>query len=247
MAANYTEWFIQLKNKRTRKPIDDDTGVYSVMTTSTPAEATIYTDDRGTAGSNPGTMTDGIIRFFTASSVTTVDVTFLTANGEPGFIQALTPSQHTFEVDEDQMTGMTLIIPFTIAASSSAPSIDTGYDLNAIHVVKDIMYKITTAGGTGTVLCVGGSADLSAFGVCQMSATGFKYPVQHLLSTLLANTLAQTQAAGYGLNLLASITGQMGRKAYFAGAVTNIFIKDGNATAATGAGYIYMILDKLVV
>jgi hypothetical protein len=246
MSVNYTEWFVQLKNVRTRQPINDDSGVYSVMITSTPAEATIYSDDKGTTGSNPGTMTDGIIRFFTASSVTTVDVTFLTANGEPGFISGLTPSQHHFDVDVDRMTSRPLIIPFTISASSSAPSIDTGFDLNALHVVKDIKAKITTAGGTGTVLCVGGSSDLSAFGIFQMSATGFKYPVQILLSTLLANTLAHTQAAGYGLNLLASITSQMGRKEYFAGVATNIFIKDGNLTAATGAGYIYMILDKLV-
>lgn len=247
MSASYTEYYVQLIDARTKAALTDDSGVYQVLTTSTPAEATIYSNDQGTSGSNPGTITDGIITFYTAVSVTSVDITFMTSTGYPGFIAALTPSQHRFEINTDNKTELTFVVPFTIAASSSAPSIDTGFDLHALHVVKDIKFKITTAGGTGTVLCVGGSADLSAFGLCQASATGFKYPVRILLSTLLANTLAQTQAAGYGLNLLASITSQIANKEYFAGAATNIFIKDGNLTAATGAGYIYMILDKLVV
>lgn len=246
MSAVYTEYYVQLVNKRTKAAINDDTGVYSVMTVDTPAEATLYSDENGTSLTSPATMTDGVIRFFTGISVTSVDVTFLTANGEPGFIKGLTPSQHRFDVNVDKMNDNMLVIPFTLA-SVSCTTIDTGFDLNALHVVKDIKVKITTAAGTGTVLCVGNAGDLSSFGVFQMSATGFKYPVQHLLSTLLANTLAQTQAAGYGLNLLASITGQMGRKQYFAGAVTNIYIKDGNLTANTGAGYIYLMLDKLVV
>jgi hypothetical protein len=249
MSVNYTEWFVQLKNKRTRQPLTDDSGVYNVLTTSTPAEATIYSDDKGTSGSNPGTITDGIIRFFTAKSVTTVDVSFLTDDGQPGFIKALTPSQHYFDVDVDNRSGMMLVLPFTIAASAVS-FYDTGFDLNALHVVKDIKVKVTTAGGTSNILNVGHSASVSGLFNAVLSATGFKQKEQFgglACANPVAATVSLTVNGWFGVSMLYSATDNTNVKPYFLGAATSIVFKEANQTGATGAGYIYMILDKLVV
>src|SRR3972149_5052846 len=98
MGAKYTEYYVQLVNARTKQPINDDTGVCNVLTVDSPVEITIYSNDDGTAGSNPLTMKDGIIRFWTASTVTSVDLSILTAAGQAVFVENLTPSQHRGEV-----------------------------------------------------------------------------------------------------------------------------------------------------
>ena len=40
MAANYTEWFLQLVDTRTKKPIEDDTSLANVLVASDASERT---------------------------------------------------------------------------------------------------------------------------------------------------------------------------------------------------------------
>ena len=249
MSALFTEYYVQLINARTKAALTDDTGVYNVLTTSTPAEATIYSDDQGTSASNPGTITDGIIKFYTAVSVASVDVTFLTSDGYPGFIAGLTPSQHRFEVNTDDRTNLTLVLPFTIAASAVS-AYSSGFALNALHVVKDIKVKVTTAGGTSNILNVGHSASLSGLFNAVLSATGLKQREQFgglACANPVAATVSLTLGAWFGVSMLYSATDNTNVKPYFGGAVTTVCFKEANQTGATGAGYVYMILDKLVV
>jgi len=129
MARNqYREYYLQLINSRTMSPIDDDTGVYNVYTVSTPTEATIYSDTNGTSQANPGTISNGIIRFYTASSVLSVDVSILTASGHAIFVEALTPSQHRILVNPDEWKNQKLVIGMTLPGTS-ATLVDTGFDL----------------------------------------------------------------------------------------------------------------------
>lgn len=249
MSVNFTEFYVQLINKRTQQPIDDDSGVYNVLTAGTPAEATIYSDDKGTSGSNPGTMTDGIIQFWTDSSVTTVDVSILTASGHPAFLAGLSISQHRLEIDVDQLNDLELVIPFTFDTSAIS-GINTGFDLNALHVVKDIMVKVTTAGGTANVLNVGNSATASGLFNAVLSATGYVRKEQFagvITANPVAATVCLTINGWNGVCMLYSTTNGTVGKPYFAGAATDVTFKEANQTGATGAGYIYMILDKLVV
>ena len=247
MSATFTEYYVQLIDARTKKPIDDDTGVYNVLTASTPAEATIYSDDKGTSGSNPGTMTDGVIQFWTASSVTSVDVTILTASGHPVFIAGLTESQHRVEVDVDQLTGLQLVLPWTISASAVSAA-DTGFELNALHLVKEISVKVTTAGGTSNILNVGHSASVSGLFQAVYSATGLvQAEFRNSTANPVAATITLTLAGFYGASMVASVTNAADVMPYAPGAATSITFREANQTGATGAGYIYMILDKLVV
>ena len=249
MSATFEEYDVQIINKRTKQYISDSSGVFNVLTTSTPAEATIYSDDKGTSGSNPGTMTNGVIRFWTDSSVTTVDVTGLTEDGHPFFIAALTPSQHRLEIDIEERANMQLVIPWTIAASAIS-GYNTGFDLNALHVVKEIRVKVTTAGGTSNILNVGNSATASGLFNAVLSATGLVRKEQFagvITANPVAATVCLTINGWNGVCMLYSTTNGTVGKPYFAGAATDITFKEANQTGATGAGYIYMILDKVVV
>ena len=81
MASNYQEYWVQIFNRRTSRPISDSTGLYEVLTVSTPTRATCYSDANGTALTLPATMTAGICRFWVDSSVTSVDISILAAGG----------------------------------------------------------------------------------------------------------------------------------------------------------------------
>lgn len=250
MGLNYNEFDVQLINARTGNPIDDDTGVYVVMTAGTPAVATIYGNPyTTTAASNPGTMTNGRITFYTASSVTTVDISGLTANGEPFFIRSLTLNQHRIEINTDSYGERTLVLPWTISASAVSAT-TTGFSLNALHVVKEIRVKVTTAGGTSNILNVGNSATLSGLFNAVISATGLVRREQFagaITANPVAATICLTINGWNGVCMLYSSTNGTVPKPYFAGAATTIVYKEANQTGATGAGYIYMILDKVVV
>ena len=102
MANNgFTEWYMQLYNTRTNRPIDDDSGLYIVLTASTPVRATCYSNDQATSLTLPAAMSNGIIRFFTVNTVTSVDISVLSASGQAYFLEAVTPSQHRINVDPE--------------------------------------------------------------------------------------------------------------------------------------------------
>jgi hypothetical protein len=245
MASAYQEYHVQLINKRTGSPIDDDTGVCNVLTAGDPAEITIYSDDQGTSASNPLTITDGEISFFTASGTQTVDITGMTADGIPFFIESLTPSQHRLEIDTEQYTGMQLIIPFNINASTSL--FDTGFDFTAKHIIKDVKVRVTTAGGsvTANILQIGISGTPTILcGTCQVSVTGFLQHVPGLTAQPAATGSVSMQV---GIGLLASSTNTYWREVYEPAAATSIIYREHAATGITGQGYIYIDLDREVV
>jgi len=256
LSATYTEYYVQLINKRTKGAIDDDTGLCNVLTASTAAEATIYSDENGTSASNPLTMTDGIIRFFTAIAITTVDLSILTASGHAVFIEALTPSQHRIDVDTDNFNDQRLIIPFCSLTASNIGVIDTGFDLLAGMQVKDIYAHITTA-GTGGLFSVGVSADLSATSAkfllsANGSATGWKvYDVPVFTSNSVGSMISGVQVLGpylcsfgTGVNTAVDLggVGWFVKKKYQVTAVTSL-VMFSNTTGTESYGYLYVVYD----
>jgi len=102
MASNYTEWYFQLFNRRTSRPISDSTGLFVVLTANTPSRATCYSDAQGTSLTQPATFSSGVGRWFMDSATTSVDVTMLAAGGQSYFLKGLTPSQHRVDVDPEK-------------------------------------------------------------------------------------------------------------------------------------------------
>lgn len=235
MGLQLTEWSIELYQRQSSgvdTPIDDDTGVANILVADDPSEVTIYSDVNGTSGSNPMTFTDGRIRFFTANTQTSIDLTGLTARGNAFFVQGLTPSNHRVLVDQNVMN-QTLVIPYQVVGASEAV-VDTGFDVLANMLVKDAWPHVTTV-GTGAALNVGTSTATTGFlnGV-SVATTGY-------VVTALEEALVSTSSL-IG-SLLANATGPYVRKLHKRANATsgaNIVYSNTTSSSTAGEGYLYI-------
>ena len=237
MSATYTEWQIQLIDGRKSShgasvAIDDDSGVYDVLTAGDPARITLYSDENGTSLTAPATMSNGIMRFFTAITVTSVDITVLTANGHAFFLEDITPSNHRVVV-YPELIHQTLIMPYKVVGASEAV-VDTGFDQSANMLVREVWLHTTTL-GTGAVLDVGNSTDTDGFldGVT-VDATGY----------LAAAVFEEAPGSAHQFGaLIASTTGKNVRKLHRRANATsgaNITYTNTTISSTAGAGYIYL-------
>jgi hypothetical protein len=147
MSVVYKEWNLQLINMRKNVDIDDDAGVCNVLTAGDPAEITLYSDERGTSQANPLTISNGRIRFFTLSTITSVDLSIYTANGEAAFVQDVVRSDHRVLIDTDKLE-QTLVIPWFF---NNNVETDTGFTLIGDVLIKDIRLLVTTVDATETI------------------------------------------------------------------------------------------------
>lgn len=235
-APGYTEWQISLFNTRTRTYIDDDTGVCNVLTENSPTEITIYTNDRGTSASNPITFTNGTIRFFTADTVTAVDLSILTSNSHAVFAESVTPSNQRIDIDPDRIH-QKLCIPYIIVGASEAV-VDTGFDIAANMLMLDIEVDVVTV-GTGATLNVGTSTTTTGFGFVSAATTGI--PAALLEEALISGS------AGFG-TFFTVATGPYVRKKHMrANATSGANIVYGNATSSStaGNGYIWLKFERM--
>jgi len=256
MSAGFTEYYIQLKSKRTKLPIDDDSGTYIVMTAGSPTLRTIYSNEFGSTTPTYAvtgvaqTMTNGIIRFWTATSSTEdsagVDITILTANGQAIFVDGLLPSDHSIEVDEEKMEQL-LIFPYynylptpfvsaSVTATGSAWS--PGFALPAQALVKDAWVK-TYVLGTGATHSFGISGTPSGLVAKATTAvTGIHYANNPIYT-------AGTDTFMRGTLLLDSLT-NLNRVPYVCPAATTlVFINNTVTTLAAATGWVYISYDKV--
>lgn len=255
MASAFQEYHLQLVNKRTQLPIDDDTGKYIVTQASSSLLQTVYTDDQGTTpdfvyNNITQTMTNGEVRFWTASGTQTVDLCILTAAGQALYIEGLTTSQHRIEVDTEKYE-QTLILPFynyiptpfvsasvTIYSSAGLGSIwSQGMALPAGSLLKECFARVETL-GTGALNNFGVSGTPS--GLIQQvtgSVTGLKWA-----SGLLAT--ANTVTFAYG-TLLATATHILKRSIFITAATNIVFGQVTGTVLAALTGYVYVQYDLL--
>ncbi len=170
----YTEFHVQLIDKRTKSTIDDDSGLFNVLTAGDPSEVTIYSDPFGhVEASNPGTITNGEIQFWTNFSTTTVDLTILADSGHAVFIEGLTPSQHRVEIDVEKM--QQTFVTFYSGTVACNANTDTGFKLPLGAKVKDVYVHATDTTTAGT-LDVGNTTDTDGFlDGAIASVTGWKH------------------------------------------------------------------------
>lgn len=237
MASNYIEWYLQLINGRTQMPIDDDSGIYNVLTQNDPAEITIYSSDSGASQANPGTMTDGVIRFWTDSGTTTVDISVLTSNGHAFFLEDVSVNaNHRIVVWPDKIE-QALVIPYTYSGASET-IVDTGFDILANMCMKDVFVRTITL-GTGFTLECGTSTTTDGFILgLTVDATGYR---------LLSETVASLAAPTIGSFLVSTTSGAV-RKFHVRANTTsgaNIVYSNATSSSTAGAGYIYLIYNRV--
>ena len=260
--SGYTEWQLGLYNTRTGLIIDDDTGKCSVLTANSPVALTIYSDDAGTSKTNPATFSNGIVRFWTADTVTSLDLSVMTAKGQSYFMEDVTPSMHRIDVDPDQRR-------FTLVASldpSATPNTDTGFDFPAQCLIRpeDVHLYVSTAIGTaGRRVSIGilatetgGDADGFMKSV-NCETTGNKSVLPSTAQKTIGGSTADTYITGnsngspgalvatvdYGVATLSADSGGYAPKQY---------VTDGTAKSlaymtidTTVAGYIFVSYEKL--
>lgn len=267
--SSFREWFIQLYDTTLAKPIDDDAGSFQVYTAGSPVRQAIY-NAAGTALTQEvvgtsfisRTLSNGIMRFFTAVSCSSLDVSVLTNGGRSYFLKALAPSQHRVDVDPTRRD-FTLCAAFNDKASCTTVR-PLGFRLKKGMLIKDVLIK-TTAAFAGAAAAsnrysVGRSgAALGFLNNITLSAVGFK------LADPSVSTTGVVVASRYGAGLAqfhASSTGGVDfyvRKNYLAVtavASNNLVVKRQTAatlthsftnTGVSGAGkaYIYYIYTLL--
>lgn len=253
MANGYTEQYFQLFNTRTRAPIDDDSGVCNVLVASSPVEVTLYSDQNGTSAANPIAFTNGAIRFFVADTVTTFDLSILTASGDACFAKACTKDMHRIDINPDERT-QTLVVPF---AASDNTETDTGFDLpsNCILWPYGLDLRVVTVDSTETIdvgiLSSEANGDANGFVAAASVATGglvqlipqitggtnIDYGSTNYVGVLLCTVIA-------GADAVATVGGWT-PKSYLTDGVAKSITYTGSAGSDTAAGYIYLTYRKV--
>jgi hypothetical protein len=189
------EWNIVLLNSRTKKKINDDTGVFQVYSDGIPERLQIFTvagadvsqqlsgfaDDYASA-----TMTDGTLRFWTARTVTTVDVSILTAGGRSYFLDGVVQGEHRVDVDPDAQD---FVLTVAVGDRGKASHIrKLGFGLKKGMVIKDVIANVKAlfkgAAASTNNASLGTSGTPSGFlALIELSVTGFKQGVATLSST----------------------------------------------------------------
>jgi hypothetical protein len=231
--------------------VDDDSGQVLVLTAGAPTAPTLYSDDKGTTISSPlvtpRTFSNGRIRFWTARSVTSVDLVVLTAAKQSYFLTSVPYSRHRILVNEKERNHV-LVIPF---GASDNTETDTGIDLPAGILVKDAHMKVVDVDATETldwgILSSESNGDADGFMLVQSVATaGFVtgYPT----ITGGANIDYAVHTSGYGAFLKQGIAGAdavatvggVTRRYYLTDGVAKSVTYTGSAGSNTASGYLYL-------
>ena len=263
------EYFLKLVNTRLKTPIDDDAGVYQVYDAGAAtrpslfsvANAALTQEVVGTSFLSQ-TMTNGQLHFFTNQSVTSVDVSVLTAGGRAYFLKVVTPSQHRVDVDPEKQNYI-LAVAFNDKASCTTVR-PLGFQLKKGMVIRDVLVNVTAAfagaaAGSNRYSVGRSGAALAFLNNITLSSVGIKDPLPDVSTTGVV--VASRYGAALG-DFHASSTGFVDfwvKKHYIAAtavASNNLVVKRQTAATLThsftaagvsgaGKGYIYFMYDLL--
>ncbi len=260
------EWFIKLIDTRTKKFLNDDTGVYQVYTAGSPlrlqinnaAGADISQESPNAGGDwTSAVMTDGTLHFWTARTVSAVDVSILTAGGRAYWLDGTTQSQHRVDVDPHRENYVLVAAVDNRASASNVKKI--GFQLKKGMVVNDVFINVTSiftgaSQVSNNIFNVGRSGQADAFlnGI-KLSTTGIKIPtLDSSTGLVVAVQVRGTELIRYSTGgAAATQQGWITRIPYVAVAATatnNLTLKltatatietSGTVSALTGKAYIY--------
>lgn len=261
MGLLLNKWSFQLVDvmqSHVQSAIDDDTGKIMVLTEDTPDSPVIYTDENGTTLTETGgigvlTLTNGRVTFFTAASVTAVDLSGITADGRAIGLNSVGSSVGRILIDPTR-SRYTVAIPFGPNNNSEQ---DTGLDLpsNCLLTAHDVSLRVTTIDATEDLNVgilsseSGGDAD----GFIRNALVGTAGFVE-LLPQITGGTNIDFVGTRYVGDLLAtSITGAdavatvggFTTKRYRTDGVAKSISYTGSVGSDTAAGYAYLSWERL--
>lgn len=154
---------IQLASLRTGRNITDTGGTVYVAVAGSTQKVPLLTK-AGATLANPITPTNGLIEFWTADTVATVDLYGQSPTGH-GFIHKGDAASGISEIYLDVNTRRTdLIIPFAAADTTATTETDTGFNLPTNAIVSSV--------GMGVDVAVLQSAKTIDFGVLSTESGG---------------------------------------------------------------------------
>lgn len=260
MGLLLNKWSFQLvdvSRSDAQTPIDDDTGKIMVLTEDTPDSPVIYTNENGTTLTETGgigvlTFTDGRVTFYTASTVTAVDLTGITADGRAIGMNSVGSSVGRILINPMQ-TEQTVAVPFGPNNNSEQ---DTGLDLpaNCLMTAYDVSLQVTTTDATETIdvgLLASESGDANGFiAAASVANSGFvellpqitggsniDYVGTRYVGDLLATSIA-------GADAVATVGG-FTTKRYRTNGTAKSISYTGSAGSDTAAGYVYLSWRRL--
>ncbi len=196
------EWHIKLIDTRTKKFINDDTGVFQVYTAGSPVRLQINTaagadviQQNAALGGDiaSATMTDGTLHFWTARTVSAVDISILTAGGRAYFLDGTTQSQHRVDVDPHQQDYVLVVGIDDKASASNVRKL--GFQLKKGMVINDVLVNVVAV-LTGSSAISNNNWSLGRSGATQafmrnqaFTTTGMKFPSINQSTTGLITSL----------------------------------------------------------
>lgn len=257
MSVSYREWAFTLVDSQTGNSIDDDSGTLLVLTAGSPTAPTIYSDNKGTSVANavrtPRTFSNGRVRFWTDRSVTSVDLSLMTAKGQAYFFEDVPYSQHRLLFDNNFRRHM-LVLPF---GASDNTEIDTGVDLPVANLlVTDAHMRVTTIDATETldwgILSTEAGGDADGFMLVQ-SVANLGHVTGYGVITNGSNIDYTVHTSGYGALLKQGIAGAdavatvggVTRRYYLTDGTAKSISYTGSSGSDTAAGYLYLEYARL--
>jgi len=210
--SQYKQWNIQIFNKRTNAVVDDSTGKAVVMNSAqtlvtASTLVSVVADQNGSALSQPITLSSGLLTFFTAKTVTAVDVSILTSDGYAIYAKGISANVHRLDVYPEQRLQV-FTYPLIFIAGGTVQ--DSGFDMPARTLITDVAVQVLVLDSTETVdlgfinAVESGDED----GLAKLVTVGsLGFPTLYPVVTGGGNIDYLVETAGYGALLAQAIAG----------------------------------------
>lgn len=208
----------QLVDRVTGKAIQTAGGKCYVATAGGAAKIALLDED-GASASNPSALTNGIVEFYVADTVQSVDLYMQSPTGHFVVTKDLAPSGPNSIYIDKGLSQTVMVIPFSIDDTVAATETDTGFDLpdNSAVLPNGVGVDVLTLDDTETV----------DVGILSTEANGDADGFIALGSVALADSVIAGNAATVGSNetFLATTT---------LGALVNDFAAGSDVATDTG-------------
>lgn len=204
MAHGYKKWEFTVRDQNDL--VVEDGCAYAICTAGTSDYGTIYADGKGTAKTNPVAYTtfstDNAVRFWTATSISTVDVHLWSRYGGTTSVYNWGDEHKTIRCDNSNGVKMA-IVPIYCASSVAATSVDTTFDFPYGAIPMDVTLFVQSASpGSGTLTVglatteSGGDVDGFLVGVTTATAGYVANMATFITGSAVCNTALTTDTLG---------------------------------------------------